>query len=393
MQENRRERYGRQLLLPGFGLEGQRRLLAASVLVVGAGGLGCPVLQYLCAAGVGRIGIVDGDKVSLSNLHRQVLFAMEDIGKPKAAQARKHLHRLNPEVTINVYPYFLSQQEALGLVGQYDLVIDASDNFPAKYLINDACVLSKKPLVYGAVSQYEGQLSVFNLEQGGLRVDYRHWYPKPPEGDPVLSCEEAGVLGVLPGIIGTMQATEAIKLLAGIGTPACNKMLVYQGLLNQLYDIHYNGPDVLPDAHAGPQSEAEFLAMDYPAFCGQIGQEELGNQIVPLTVEELLALGEETVLVDVREKYEQPLLSSIPHVNMPFSQFQQDARDVHAKRCALLCQSGKRALQAASWLAEAWREKGQEGTIYVLKGNLADYRDKLDEGKFVPYKQLEEWKR
>ena len=233
------ERYQRQIILKQFGEAGQQKLQQAKVLVVGAGGLGCPALQYLVAAGVGNIGIVDGDVVSLSNLHRQPLYTTFDIGFSKAEKAKHSLSKLNPEIFITAYNQRLTPQNALTILSAYDIILDATDNFASRYLINDACVMLNKILVFGAVSQFEGQVAVFNCigKNGTAPVNYRDLFPTPPKDDEVLNCAEAGVLGVLPGIIGTMQANETIKLITGLGKPLINSLLTYNALHNSMYDV------------------------------------------------------------------------------------------------------------------------------------------------------------
>jgi molybdopterin/thiamine biosynthesis adenylyltransferase len=222
------DRYARHIVLPGVGGAGQARLKQSSVLVVGAGGLGSPVLLYLAAAGVGRLGIVEMDTVDLSNLQRQVLFATEAVGKPKAEAARERLLALNPNIAVEVYATRLSAENALETLRPYELVVDASDNFPTRYLLSDACVLLGKPLVYGAIHQFEGQVSVFNYAGGPC---YRCFFPEPPQEAP--NCAEAGVFGVLPGVVGSLMATEVLKLLLEIGEPLSGKLLVYDGLYSE----------------------------------------------------------------------------------------------------------------------------------------------------------------
>src|ERR1051326_6363377 len=212
------ERYQRQVILPGFGEGGQQKLREARVLVIGAGGLGCPVLQYLTAAGIGTVGIVDDDVVALNNLQRQVLYGVKDIGLSKAETAANILQQLNPGIEIIPYNERLTVQNALVLLDDFDIVIDGTDNFATRYMINDACVLLKKPLVYGAVSQFEGQVSIFR-NQSHDDVNYRDIFPDPPKESEILNCAEGGVLGTMTGIIGTMMANETIKLIAGIGEP------------------------------------------------------------------------------------------------------------------------------------------------------------------------------
>ena len=211
------DRFERQVILPGFGPEGQAKLKHASVLVIGAGGLGCPALLYLAAAGVGRICVVDGDVVALSNLNRQVLFGQQDLGKNKAEAAVRYFQEKYNDIQWKAIPEFISVENAQELIIHYDVVVDGSDNFPTRYLVNDACVLLKKPLVFGAIYQYEGQVSVFN--QGPGSCNYRDMYPQPPAANEIPNCAETGVLGVVPGIIGSLMALEVIKVLTGLGKP------------------------------------------------------------------------------------------------------------------------------------------------------------------------------
>jgi len=218
-------RFERQTILPGFGQEGQQKLSMAKILVIGAGGLGCPALLYLAAAGVGTIGIADGDKVSLSNLNRQILYGEDHIGQSKAEVAGELIRSKYSDIQINIIPHFLTSENALDIIKKYDLVLDGSDNFGTRYLINDACYLLKKPLVFGAIYQHEGQVAVLNISRNGQEpLTYRDLFPNPPSAAEVPNCAETGVLGVLPGIIGTMQATEAIKYLSGFGKPLIHKV-------------------------------------------------------------------------------------------------------------------------------------------------------------------------
>ena len=230
-------RYQRQITLNGFGIVSQEKLTNAKVLVVGAGGLGCPILQYIVAAGVGEVGIVDNDEVALSNLNRQILFGQEDIGKDKAIIAAQKLAEQNNLVKLNAFQQNCDQAFALEQFPQYDIIVDATDNFATRYLINDACVLLKKPLVFGAVSQFEGQVAVFNVMKEGQSLNYRDLFPVPPKNNEVLSCAEGGVLGVLPGIIGMMQAMEVIKLITGIGEVLANELLTYNALSQEIYKM------------------------------------------------------------------------------------------------------------------------------------------------------------
>ena len=223
-------RYNRHIILSEIGQIGQDKLSNAKVLVVGAGGLGCPVLQYLAAAGIGTLGIIDFDVVEASNLQRQVLFGNSSLGQNKAEAAKIRLEDLNDTITINAYPFPLDHQNALDLFNQYDIIVDGSDNFETRYLVNDACILTNKPLVFGAIYKFEGQVSVFNYENG---PSYRCLFPNPPKKDSVPNCSEIGVLGVLPGIIGSMQANEVLKIILGIGNVLSGKLLCFNALTNQ----------------------------------------------------------------------------------------------------------------------------------------------------------------
>ena len=360
------ERYQRQILLKGFGLEGQHKLLQSKVLVVGAGGLGCPVLQYLAAAGVGTIGIVDEDIVSITNLHRQILFTVDDIGLPKASTAKERLAKLNPEITIIDYNERLSTSNALAIIKDYDIVIDATDNFSSRYLINDACVLLNKPIVYGAVSQFEGQVAILNchLASSVTPANYRDLFPTPPIDGEVLNCAEAGVLGVLPGIIGSMQASETIKLITGIGKPLINTLLTYHSLTNQLYEI-----EIVANSSTRsllPANEADFIKMDYDWFCASKNNKfeidiENFNKITNTAYVEI---------IDVRELGETPLLTDINYYQIPLSQFKENIAAIKKEKIVVFCQSGKRSLQAAHILFDTF---GNKKIIYSLKGGITEW--------------------
>ncbi|MCB9204127.1 MAG: HesA/MoeB/ThiF family protein [Flavobacteriales bacterium] len=230
-------RYNKQIALPEVGEAGQQKLAEANVLVVGAGGLGCPVLQYLVAAGIGTIGIVDGDVVNETNLHRQVLYTKSDVGKPKVEVAAERLDQLNPEVIINTYSEFLTAKNAMDIVANYDLIVDATDNFAARYRINDVCVKLDKPFVYGAIHRFEGQVSVFNYKGGPT---YRCFFPEYPTENQIPNCNETGVLGVLPGIVGTYQATEVLKMILGIGEVLSGKLMTLNLLTNSTRTFEFS---------------------------------------------------------------------------------------------------------------------------------------------------------
>lgn len=359
------ERYSRQLLLKQFGEAGQQKLLQAKVLVVGAGGLGCPALQYLAAAGVGMIGIVDDDIVALSNLHRQVLYSVADIGLPKVERAAFVLQQLNPEITVVVYNERLTTQNALDIIAGFDIIVDGTDNFSTRYMINDACVLLNKPLVYGAVSQFEGQVSIFNHTQpdGTPSVNYRDLFPQPVGDDEVQNCAEAGVLGVLPGIIGTMQANEVIKLITGIGQTLINRLLTYNALNNQMYELELSVRK--ETALLIPRSTEEFKATDYERLCSSSA---IKFEIDTDKFDRIVEAGEATV-IDVREPGEYPSVTEFSHVQIPLSKLK--ASTVPGDAIIVFCQSGKRSLQAARDLSVIY---GVSKKIYSLKGGILQWK-------------------
>lgn len=284
-------RFGRHLILPEFGGEGQRRLKAGSVLLVGVGGLGSPAALYLAAAGVGRIGLVDADRVEETNLQRQIAHGHATLGRPKTESAAARMHDLNPEVVIERHDVFLTAENALELIGAYDVVIDGTDNFPTRYLVNDACVRLGKPNVFGGVLRFDGQLSVFDARHGPC---YRCLFPSPPPVELAPNCAEAGVLGVLPGVIGALLATEAIKLLTGIGTPLIGSMLVYDGLDLSFERVVIAKDPACPCCSRPPgeivlRTEAMVCAAPAP-----------GGRITPAALRERLERGDAPVLLDVR---------------------------------------------------------------------------------------------
>ncbi|MEQ1798236.1 MAG: HesA/MoeB/ThiF family protein [Lacibacter sp.] len=359
------ERYQRQLILQGFGAEAQQKLLSASVLVIGAGGLGCPVLQYLTAAGVGSIGIVDDDVVALSNLHRQVLYNVQMIGKPKANCAVEVLQQLNPQTRFNIYNERLTNRNAANILSAFDVVVDGSDNFATRYLVNDACVLLNKPLVYGAISQYEGQLAVFNMLQNNERsANYRDLFPHPPKEGEVLNCAEAGVLGVLPGIIGSMMANETIKLITGTGKLLVNHLLTYNTLNNQTYVLEITA--LAETRSLIPATEAALLQTDYEWLCSSA---IVVNEIDVPEFNRLIANGT-AAIVDVREKDELPVVTEFSHLQISLSQLQQHTAWLTEDTIVVFCLSGKRSAQAAKQLNELF---GASKKIYSLKGGIQQW--------------------
>jgi len=361
--QNLYERYHRQIILPEFGEEGQQKLLKAKVLVIGAGGLGCPALQYLAAAGIGTIGIVDDDTVALSNLHRQVLYSVNDIGSSKAERATKILQGLNPEVKIISYNERLQNQNALMLFDEYDIVIDGTDNFSTRYMINDACVLLNKPLVYGAISQFEGQVSVFS-NKNEEDVNYRDIFPDPPKDGEVLNCAEAGVLGVLPGIIGTMMANETIKLITGIGEPLIDQLFTYNALNNQVYQLNLSSRKETRSLI--PKDEKEFLKTDYEWLCASpIEQAEIDSD----SFNRMLRGGVD--VVDVREPHEIPAVNEFVHIRIPLAQLADNISLIKSDKVIAFCQSGKRSLQAAKILSGIF---GDAKKVYSLRGGIVQWK-------------------
>ena len=335
------DRYQRQVILNGFGAEGQKRLQKAKVLVVGAGGLGVPVLTYLNAMGVGTLGIVDKDVVSMTNLHRQVLYTEEMVGASKAECAKKQLGAQNSDTKIVVHPFFLDTGNALDIIKNYDVVVDATDNFPARYLINDACVLLKKPFIYGALHGFEGQVSVFNYQNGPT---YRCLFPTMPKADEVPNCNEHGVLGILPGIVGNLQALETIKVITGIGAVLSGTLLLYDGLTQHIQKMKFE---------AKPEhKKISSLADNYDFDCG-----------LPITsfpavgVSKLLEEGSIT-LVDVRtsKEFERNHLKGAHHI--PLGELRKKAHTLHMDLPVyVICQSGVRSQKAVLILQELFPKK------------------------------------
>lgn len=360
------ERYQRQILLKEFGQEGQQKLLQSKVLVIGAGGLGCAALQYLAAAGVGTIGILDDDAVSLNNLHRQVLFSTDDIGSAKAQTAASKLKRLNPEIKIIFANSRITNENALGIISEYDIVIDGTDNFASRYLINDACVLLRKPLVYGAVSQFEGQVAVFNCSRAARPVNYRDLFPQPPKENEVLNCAEAGVLGVLPGIIGTMQANETIKLITGICETLTDRLLTYNALTNNTYVVNVSVNEEV-DAFI-PKDENEFLNTDYEWLCSSPVEND--DEIDIETFNDLLK-EHDTTVVDVREFGELPAVNEFHHFQIPLSHLRSHQPLLNGDTIVVFCQTGKRSLEAVNILRNSSKDQKK---IYSLRGGITEWK-------------------
>jgi sulfur-carrier protein adenylyltransferase/sulfurtransferase len=346
-------RYARQLTLPDVGLAGQRRLKSASVLVVGVGGLGSPAALYLAAAGVGTVGLVDADTVELSNLHRQVLHGTADVGTPKLASAARRLHDANPEVRLVLHDTRLTSTNALDLVGGYDVVLDGSDNFPTRYLVNDACALQGKPDVYGAVHRFEGQVSVFWAARGPC---YRCLYREAPPAGTVPNCAEAGVLGVLPGVVGTLQAAEAIKLVLGVGEPLVGRLLTVDALRLRFHELSVPKDPSCP--LCGERASITALT-DTDAACGtESAQVPIADEVpLEIGVQELaqaLEGGKAPFLLDVRERFEFDICRIPGSVLIPLGQLPARLQEVPAgAEVVVVCHTGQRSLTAARLLRDA----------------------------------------
>lgn len=347
LSKEEQARYSRHLLMQEIGEEGQIKLKFAKVLVIGAGGLGCPILQYLAAAGVGNIGVVDMDKVDESNLQRQILYTVADIGVNKAEAAKKRLQGLNPFINIQVYPVALDNYNALEIMEQYDLVIDGSDNFATRYLVNDACVLLDKPLVYGSIFKFEGQVSVFNYKNGPT---YRCLFPEPPLAGEVPNCSEIGVLGVLPGIIGSMQANEALKIILEIGEVLSGKLLLYNALNAQSLTL-----EIVPNLDTIAKTKnIDLESMDYEFFCGVDDKDEaLHSKVKEISSRELVKNLDKYILLDVRELWELPRYEELKTINIPLPRLIQNIEQIPKNQpVVVICAKGIRSKIAIELLQD-----------------------------------------
>lgn len=368
-------RYSRHLLLPQFGIEGQQKLKTAKVLVIGAGGLGCPLLAYLTAAGIGTIGIVDFDVVDVSNLQRQVLYTTEDVGKPKTEAAARRLSAMNPDVAFQLHQILVSSSNALDLLKDYDVIADGTDNFPTRYLINDACVLLNKPLVYGSIFQFDGQVSVFNWtdSHGHTGPNYRDLYPVPPDPGAVPSCAEAGVLGVLPGIIGSLQASEVIKIVAKIGEPLSGRLLIFEALRFDTRILRFGRDPANPLTGDHP---SQTRLVDYESFCGlkpSMADLPTTNEISVRELKDMMNRNVMFQLIDVREHFEYSIVNIggelIPLGTLP-EKVERIARD---RPVIVHCKYGARSAQAVQWL----KEKGFTN-VRNLKGGILAFAEEID---------------
>ncbi|MBT1700331.1 molybdopterin-synthase adenylyltransferase MoeB [Fulvivirgaceae bacterium PWU4] len=366
-------RYSRHIIIPEFGMEAQLKLKASRVLVIGCGGLGSPLLYYLAAAGVGTIGIVDFDVVDESNLQRQILFSTEDVGKSKAEVARRKLSLLNPYIQLVAHPVQLSTANAMTLLGDYDVIADGTDNFATRYLVNDACVLRGKPNVYASIFQFEGQVSVFNhLDENGERgPNYRDLFAEPPPPGLVPSCAAGGVLGVLPGIIGSLQALEVIKIITGTGKPLSGRLFTFDALTfeTRTFEVKRDRANPLNGEH--PTQNA---LVNYDVFCNGAAA---ANDIREISVHELAAWrlqGEDFQLIDVREPHEFNIVNLGAQL-IPVQNILEHADKIdRSKKVVLHCKSGGRSAKAVSTL------QNQLGftNLYNLKGGILAYANEID---------------
>jgi len=361
-------RYSRQLNLREVGEKGQRRLKNASVLCIGAGGLGSPAALYLAAAGVGTVGIVDNDVVDLSNLHRQLLHGTRDIGRKKADSARERLLNINPGIQINIHPTRLCAGNAIDLIGAYDTIVDGSDNLPTRYLSSDVCVWQKKPNIYGSVHQFEGQVSVFAPHLGG--PCYRCLFPDPPPADAIPSCAEAGVLGVVPGLIGVMQAMEAIKLILGIGDNLVGRLLHIDTLSLRFREFKLKRDRDCPVCGEAPSIVEP---IDYEQFCSARSDTKIAA-LSPIELNDRLKKNEKIALIDVREPFEFEI-ARLPNARLlPLGKIATDFNEIPREGTAVvICKSGIRSARAIEFL----RGHGFDNLLN-LEGGMDAWREQVD---------------
>ncbi len=367
-------RYSRHLIMPEVGMEGQQKLKNAKVLLVGAGGLGAPLGMYLAAAGVGRIGIVDFDVVDFTNLQRQVIHGTKDVGRKKLDSAAETMLDINPYVQIDRYEVPLDSSNAMEILKPYDLVIDGTDNFPTRYLVNDACVLLKKPNVYGSIFRFEGQATVFAYPGGPC---YRCLYSEPPPPGLVPSCAEGGVLGILPGIIGLVQATEAVKLILGIGEPLVGRLMLYDALAMRFRELKLRRNPECPVCGDHPTVTK---LIDYQQFCGMPHKEEPAvapvqdGEIDPVEVKAKIDRGDDFLLIDVREPHEYQICSIPAAKLIPLGDLAKRMNELDSsKEIVAHCKSGVRSGKAVDFLKQSGFKK-----VRNMKGGILAWSDKVD---------------
>ncbi len=365
-------RYGRHLIMPEVGMAGQKKLKAAKVLVIGAGGLGSPLSLYLAAAGVGRIGLVDFDQVDHSNLQRQVIYSVMDVGRPKLEAAKDRILEINPNVTIDCHETKLTSENALGIIKNYDIVVDGTDNFPTRYLVNDACVLLGKPNVYGSIFRFEGQVSVFDARRGPC---YRCLYPEPPPPGLVPSCAEGGVLGILPGVIGTLQATETIKIVLGKGDSLVGRLLLFDALKTRFRELKLQKDPTCPVCGKNPTIKS---LIDYEEFCGlgRGGNEALEkeNEITVRELKNLMDKGDRVSLIDVREPTEYEICSISGSKLIPVSEIPNRVNEFSLTDDYVFhCHSGVRSTWAVNFMKQLGFKK-----VKNLKGGIDAWAAEID---------------
>jgi sulfur-carrier protein adenylyltransferase/sulfurtransferase len=366
------ERYSRHLIMPEVGMDGQLKLKQAKVLCIGTGGLGAPLGLYLAAAGVGRIGLVDFDRVDDSNLQRQVLFSTEDVGRPKIVAAADRLRGLNPDIQIDTFDTHFSSENALEILKDYDIVVDGTDNFPTRYLVNDASVLLKKRNVYGSIFRFEGQITIFGDPNGPC---YRCLYPEPPPPGLVPSCAEGGVLGVLPGIVGSIQAAETLKLIIGKGESLIGRLLLFDALAMRFRELKLRKNPDCPMCGAHPTITK---LIDYAEFCGVRGEEAPVPQtsvpeITPRELKARLDRGDDLYILDVREPHEYQICNLGGHL-IPLGDLSKRASELDSSREIVAhCRSGKRSAEAVEFLQRAGFRK-----VLNLKGGILAWSDEVD---------------
>jgi molybdopterin/thiamine biosynthesis adenylyltransferase/rhodanese-related sulfurtransferase len=363
-------RYSRHLIIPDVGVEGQRRLKAARILMVGAGGLGSPIGLYLAAAGVGTLGLVEFDTVDVTNLQRQVLHGTKDVGRPKVDSARDRIQDLNPHVQVVAHETRLTSENALEIIGQYDLVVDGTDNFATRYLVNDACILLGKPNVYGSIFRFEGQSTIFCTDDGPC---YRCLYPEPPPPGLVPSCAEGGVLGVLPGLLGLIQATEAVKWVIGAGESLVGRLLLVDAL-----GMHFRTVKLRKDPRCPACGTREIKALiDYQQFCGIRGQEDEADGvpiITPADLDQRRRRGDDLDLVDVREPHEWEIGRIEGARLAPLSSFAESLRTLDSARDVVVyCKSGARSAKVVRQLQAAGFRR-----VWNLAGGILRWSEEVD---------------
>ena len=365
-------RYSRHLIMPEVGMEGQLKLKSAKVLLIGTGGLGAPLGLYLAAAGVGRLGLVDFDVVDMTNLQRQVTFGSDDVGKPKAEAARVRLSNLNPDIQIETFETKLTSDNALELFKDFDVIVDGTDNFPTRYLVNDACILLGKPNVYGSIFRFEGQVTVFGMPGGPC---YRCLYPEPPPPGLVPSCAEGGVLGVLPGIVGSIQAMETIKLVLGRGESLVGRLLLFDALAMKFRELKLRKNPNCPVCGDHPTITK---LIDYYEFCGVRGEEAPGPdvqvpEIAPRELKSRLDRGDDLFILDVREPHEYQICN-LRGTLIPLGELPRRVHELDSSREIVAhCRSGKRSAEAVDFLRKAGFRK-----IHSLKGGILAWSDEVD---------------